>query len=473
VMRLYSFERTIRITLGVRVAVVMCAVNLCSMPVSAQTTHHTVDQQTPKYIFNEISRIFTERYVYPDSGRKYGQKIGVWAESKDYDGIIDAKEFADLVTNDLQKMTHDKHVTFRVIESSDLGEEKEGSLHHPVRLFRINQNENYGLYKFEWLDDKVGYLDIRRFNTPSIARDMVVSAMNLLKNAQAVIIDIRKNRGGSTDILPLLCSYFFEYPTQLNSDYYSQYDLTIENWTEENDTGIRLINVPLYILTSRETFSAAESFAYDMKVWKRAVIIGDSTGGGAHSVDLFKIGDRFEMYMSTVRSFNPLTQSDWEGTGVIPDILVPAAFALDTALVLATKAAKVHEQTNESDMKKAIQEMQIQINQADSLYQLGNDDDAAELLDSAFQTGSNVNMLDEFFLQVLAYEYWSREDERMLVSVLKRYIDLFPNSYSAYETMAWAYMTHENKELAARYFEKVLKLKPDNSTAIQMLKQLK
>jgi C-terminal processing protease CtpA/Prc len=99
-------------------------------------------------------------------------------------------------------------------------------------------------------------------------------------------------------------------------------------------------DVPLFILTGPKTFSAAESFAYDLQSRKRATIVGEPTKGGAHSVDAFRVDDQFEFYISTERSISPVTGGNWEGTGVLPDVTVPAANALEKALVLAKEAGE-------------------------------------------------------------------------------------------------------------------------------------
>ena len=439
----------------------------------AQTIQQIVEPQDKIKIMKEISSLFKDRYVYPDLGRKYAKDILSMIQSDRYNAISDVKEFAEKVTIDLQKLTHDKHVTFRLVESSNLGEEKRGSLHHPVRLSRLIQKENLGFSRFDWIEGNIGYLDIRRFNPPSIAKDMVIAAMNFVSGAGAIIIDLRENQGGSTDGLPFLSSYFFEYPTQLNSDYFREYDITKESWTVKEIVGKRLTDIPLFILTSDKTFSAAESFAYDMKVRSRAVIIGDSTKGGAHSVDLFKIEDRFEIYISTARSFSPITGSNWEGTGVIPDLLVPAETALDTAIVLAKEAAHEYLKIKDSELKKAVHKMQWQLDRADSLYQMNQDELASTVLDSVFQTGSEANLIDEFFVQVLFYDYWSRQNDKMLSGILKKNIDLFPDSPDAYESLAWYYVENGKNDLAIQYFERVLELDQNHSLSIEMLRKLK
>lgn len=460
-------------TSSVKAFIINCALFFLIFSATAQTSGQTVTRQEKEKIMKQIGELFRDNYVFPDLGKKYEQDIQYMMKTDAYDSIEDAKEFAERITSDLQEITNDKHNYFRLIESSDMGEEKAGSLHHPVRLFRLIQEENWGFTRLDWLEGKIGYMDIRRFNPPSIGKDIIVTAMNFVKAANAIIIDIRENQGGDTDILPFFSSYFFEYPIQLNSDYFRKYDMTKESWTVKEIVGKRLSDIPLFILTSKRTFSAAESFVYDMKVRDRATIVGDSTRGGAHSVDLFKIDDRFEIYISTARSFNPLTGDNWEGTGVVPDILVPAESALDTALVLAKKAADEYGKMKDSQMKEAVIKMQDQLDRADKCFQIGKDDLAASMLDSAFQTGLNVNLIDQFFMQVLAYDYWLRPDDKMLIGILKKNVDLFPNSYSAYEILAWAYISHEKNELAAEAFKKVLDLNPGNSMASQMLEKLK
>ena len=423
-------------------------------------------------ILQKISELMRNKYVLPDLGIEYEQEILSWIKSDKYGSIDSTKKFAGQLTEDLQNLANDKHISLRVIEPTDLDEEKAGSLRHPVRLSRLIKNENMGFYKFEWLEGNIGYLDIRRFNTPAISKDMLTSAMKLIARSNAIIIDIRENQGGSTDVLPLFCSYFLEYPTQLNSDYFREDDVTKKSWTVKNIGGKRLTDTPLFVLTSRTTFSAAESFAYDMQANKRAVIVGDSTRGGAHSVDLFRIDDRFEIYLSTARSFNPVTGENWEGTGVIPDVHVPAVSALDTAIVLAQTAAIEYSMVQDVEMKKTVSLMQNQLDRADSLYRVDREQSADDLIDSVFEIGSKVDLIDEFFVQVLAYDYWSEEHHKILIGILRKNITIFPKSPGAHDILAWAYMDYGDKDLAIKYFNKVLQLDPDNSLAPEMIKKL-
>jgi tetratricopeptide (TPR) repeat protein len=263
------------------------------------------------------------------------------------------------------------------------------------------------------------------------------------------------------------------YPTQLTSSYARQNDLLTEFWTIKDIGAEPLLDTPVFILTSDRTFSAAESFAYDMKVRKRATIIGDSTRGGAHSVDLYKIDDQFEIYISTERAINPLTGENWEGVGVIPDILVPSEVALDTAIVLAKKAGQEFARGKEAKLKQAVADMQIHLDNAEKLYRANKQADADAALDSVFQIGATVGLINEFFIDVLAYNYLSAKDDQILYAILNKKIALFPRSVSAYERLASVYYSKGKKELALQYFQKVLELEPDNRNAAKMIERIR
>jgi C-terminal processing protease CtpA/Prc len=130
-----------------------------------------------------------------------------------------------------------------------------------------------------------------------------------------------------------LASYFFdERPVILNRFFDRPSNRTTDQTTLASVPGRRMPGVPLYILTSRRTFSAAEGFAYSLQALKRATVVGETTGGGAHpSVDM-PIGSGLVAFVPVARSMNPVTGTDWEGTGVAPDLAVDADHALETAI---------------------------------------------------------------------------------------------------------------------------------------------
>ena len=161
---------------------------------------------------------------------------------------------------------------------------------------------------------------------------MAVGAMAFLANCDALIIDLRDNGGGNPEMIQLLSSYFFSgEPRHLNSFYYRLDEKTEQYWTLPYVPGSKLADTDLYVLTSSYTFSGAEEFTYNLKNMKRATIVGETTGGGAHPVRMEILNDHFAIGVPYARAVNPISKTNWEGTGIEPDVKVPAAQALDKA----------------------------------------------------------------------------------------------------------------------------------------------
>ena len=440
--------------------------------VQAQLENQELKHEEKLALIEKIGSLLKDNYVFPDLGAKYGHEIRSLFESGKFNGLSDPKEFGEKVTAALQALTKDKHINFRLIEKSDFGEDEVGSLHHPIRYFRLGEREHLGVFRLDWIENEIGYMDYRRFYYQRAAKRMLVDAINFLSTAKAIIIDLRENQGGSGRLIPLLCSYFLPHPTQLTGTYYSANNITEEWWTLEYVEGKRMLDIPLFILTSKKTFSAAEYLAYDLKVRKRATLVGEPTKGGAHSVDLFPVGDLFEIYIPTSRAVNPVTGGNWEKTGIEPDIKVPSEKALDTAVELAKKAAQEYGKAKAADLTAAVADMQDQLDKAEFLFIAGNDVEAYRLLDAVFQTAAQSGMLDEFFIDVLAYHYLSHQSYQTAIGILKKQIELYPDSPEAHGSLARAYYQQGDKQQAVKYFRKVLELDENNSIAKEMLKKL-
>jgi hypothetical protein len=444
---------------------------ICMSPslVRAQQLKSLTDNAYKNSILQKVDSLIESKYVIADKATKYADEFRMLYSSGVYESCTTAEAFAEQVRTDLIAITLDKHTNFRVIQASDVGEQVQSNLHHPVRYYRIRMKEHTGFTKLEWIDGRIGYLELRRFNFLGEAKEMLGAAMKFLAGADAIIIDLRENGGGSGDYLS---SYFLPHPTQLTGSYYREGNNLQESWTSRTLEGERMLDVPLFLLTSRNTFSAAESFAYDMKVRTRATLVGDSTKGGAHDVDYFKLDDQFEMYLSTGRAVNPVTNTNWEGIGVIPDIVVPASSALDTAIVLARAAAELFGKGKEAQLKIAVDEMQVHLDRAEKLYREKKEPPAKVALDSVFHIGRKFGLITEFFINVLAYNYYSERSENILFAVLKKSTELFPESSTAYETLASSYYDFKKYDRAIEYYSKALELSPENVNAQKRLTEL-
>ena len=435
----------------------------------AQQPKRVSDKDYQKGILQKIASLIEGKYVIAEKAGMYAAEFTKKVKAGAYASISDAKEFAERVSADLQAITHDKHVSLRKIEASDIGEKAQSALHHTIRFHRLRLKENTGVHKLEWINGHIGYLDLRRFWAIEVARDMIKAAMRFLKNADAIIIDVRENGGGSGTHLS---SFFLPYPTQLTSWYYREQNYTEEFWTTNEMEGQPLTDVPLFLLVGKNTFSAAEIFAYDMQARKRAVLIGEPTKGGAHSVDLYKIDDQFEINVSTSRAINPVTGTNWEGTGVIPDIHVSPEKAFDTAIKLSEKAAKEFSKSKDAKLKLAVDEMQVQLALAEKLFKENETTAAKAALDSLFRTGESADLINEFFINVLAYNYYSDKPAPILYAILEKSIELFPNSAKAHQALADLYYSAGKNNLAIPFYKKALLLNPGNANILKRLAEL-
>jgi C-terminal processing protease CtpA/Prc len=136
-------------------------------------------------------------------------------------------------------------------------------------------------------------------------------------------------------MVTLLCSFFFQKRTRLTTMFTRESGRAEDIWSDETRPGGIADSVPVYVLTSRRTFSAGEAFAYQLQMLKRATIVGEVTGGGARPARPRRIDDHFFMNVPYARMINPVSGTDWEGVGVQPDVRVPEGEALETARRLA------------------------------------------------------------------------------------------------------------------------------------------
>jgi C-terminal processing protease CtpA/Prc len=185
------------------------------------------------------------------------------------------------------------------------------------------------------MDGNIGYLKVDAFPELALCRPSVEAAMHFVNQADSLIFDLRQNHGGDPHTVALTASYLFDHPVHLNDMYNPRSGTTEGSWTQSPIPGNNLIGKPIFILTSAMTFSGGEEFCYDLKMLRRATIVGERTGGGAHPISLHQIDDQFTIAVPFAKPVNPVFKTDWEGSGVVPDVNVKAKDALETATKLA------------------------------------------------------------------------------------------------------------------------------------------
>lgn len=299
-----------------------------------------LNKEQRKEVVEGVSKIIIENYVFPKVAQKNANFIQEQFKSGKYNEIIDAHKFAEQLTIDLQKINHDKHMEVRVKKPQVPQSEQKQSSSPYLEYLKQEQKENYGFKKIEILEGNVGYIDFRYFSGFDSAKETVDGVLKVIKNTDAVIFDLRKNDGGSPEMVQYICSYFFSEKTHLNSLYWRKGNRTQEFWTLDELPSERMPDVPLFVLTSKYTFSGAEEFAYNFQTRKRAIIVGESSGGGANPGGPIEINELFSINVPTGRAINPITQTNWEGTGVLPNIKTSSTNAFDKAYLLAKSSAE-------------------------------------------------------------------------------------------------------------------------------------
>ncbi len=279
-----------------------------------------------------------EFYVFPDTTKKMADAVKAKQKKGDYDSITDGDAFAKMLTENFQELSHDKHLRVN-FSPAPMPERPEGppNADERARYRKDMERMNCGFDKVEILSGNVGYLKFNFFADPEVCGPTAVAAMNFLANVDAIIFDLRENGGGDPKMIAFISTYLFSEPTHLNDLWERKGDATHQYWTLPYVPGKRLDGKPAYVLTSKQTFSGAEEFSYNLKNLKRATLIGETTGGGAHPVSGHRIDEHFMIGVPFARAINPISKTNWEGTGVEPDVKVPSADALATAQKLAAE----------------------------------------------------------------------------------------------------------------------------------------
>jgi C-terminal processing protease CtpA/Prc len=343
--------------LGVFILIFLNAPSLC-LDKTKGIQDVSLDAEKKADVVESIGTLLVNKYIFLKTAKDMQDLIETKLKEGKYDGIKSVDEFARVLTKDLRSVSKDKHV--RVVHDPDLvqrirqseSKSEEERKKERDRQIEGERQRNFGFQKMELLEGNIGYLDLRYFSGVRPSGETAVAAMNFLSNANAIIIDLRKNGGGNPSMIQLLSSYFLDDYTHLNSFENRGEDSLQQFWTLPYVPGRNMYEADLYVLTSQRTFSGAEEFTYNMKNLERATIIGETTGGGAHPGGMRIAKHDFLVWVPTGRAVNPITKTNWEGTGIEPHVSVPQEEALDKAHAMALE--KLMEKTEDKAKKTAL-----------------------------------------------------------------------------------------------------------------------
>jgi hypothetical protein len=405
----------------------------------------------------KIDSLLQEHYIFPDKAKLISIQLKKQYQNGEFKKYNLIDSFAIAITKEIRSINNDKHLavwnTPFPIKKTSLNNDFETYFYN---FTNIRKQAN-GFKEVKIIDGNIGYLKIDFFLNET--NPTIDSYMNLLKNTDAVIIDLRNNGGGNPKTVQYLCSYFLKKAILINTLYYREGNRTDSIFTT-NVNGKKLFDVPLLILTSPKTFSGAEEFSYNMQAQKRAVIIGEISGGAANPGDVFKINNELEIFIPTGRGINPITKTNWEGIGVIPEIITKENLTDTIAINKALKLAEAYRSKKQAESKILYQKLQEIVDQ-DYILTEGNNISNVDFkifevlqkwIDSDLYTENDINF------------FGSKMTKKPVIaeSILKANTQLFPNSPIAFLNYGDLLELNGKKDEAL----KILKKSVDIATAI-------
>lgn len=287
-----------------------------------------------KTLVDSLTNQIIKYYVNKDAAIKMNSYLKKRLKEGHYNNIKDPHALAGALTSDILFINRDEH--FHLEYNPQMANELLGNIDDVPKMvaekLRQEKEKNFGFKKVEILNGNIGYLEISGFSRLNkYSKATADAALKMLSNSRAIIIDLRYGIGGSPDMVNHIISHFFRNPTHVADIYIRSENTTLPYWTVPDSTYGPLIDIPIYVLTSYKTFSAAEGLTYELQCLKRATIVGETTRGGAHTVTYRPLSSGFICDIPFGRATSPVTKRNWEKIGVTPDIKVPAERALEVA----------------------------------------------------------------------------------------------------------------------------------------------
>src|SRR5437588_630428 len=291
-----------------------------------------LDATERRRVIDGAAAILEKDYFDRDNAKKMAAALRAHEKNGDDHAVTDGPAFAALLTQQMREVSPDRHLTLAYSEAP-LAQHPIAPTPEDLAGYRkAMKNQHCTFEEVAILPHNIGYLKLNSFPDVSLCRATAAAAMDSLNHTETVIFDLRDNRGGEPAMVSFLAAYLFDHPEYL---YNPRENTTEESWTHSPVPGNKLADKPAYVLTSSRTFSGAEQFCYDLKMLKRATLVGETTGGGAHSGVWHRIDDHFGMGIPETKAINPYSKTDWAEIGVEPDVKVKAAYALEAAKELA------------------------------------------------------------------------------------------------------------------------------------------
>lgn len=416
-----------------------------------------LSKEYKEQVVNSLSQLMNDYYVFPEVAKQTEAHLKKQLAEGYYDAFETDEALATALTESVQSINKDKHMRIwknRPYVAPNNSPERLVEEHLDQR--DRSRRNNAGFVDVKVLEGNVGYLDLRGFAGLESGQPLADAYMKLLSNTDAIIIDLSKNGGGSPAMVQYLCSYFFDKHIHLNSLYWREGDVTEEFWTLDAVGGTKMPEVPLFVMTSNRTFSGAEEFSYNMQTQKRATLVGQTTGGGANPGGTRPINDNLSVFIPSGRAINPITKTNWEGVGVVPEVQTTPEATFDKAHELAKQAAETYRVHQNERFGKLLTDLNSHLEK----YMAGTSEEAVL---KSIRTCQEANLLREGDINALGYSYLvEKEKPELATCIFRANTILYPESPNVYDSYGESLIATGDLKNALKNYEKAVELADKN-----------
>lgn len=414
-----------------------------------------INDRFKKETITKIDLLLQEHYVFSDQAEliiNHLNKSLKEGKFKKYE-LLDS--FAIAITKELRVVNNDKHLgVWAAFVPVQEHENQSDDYQMYLKNYTDTRKQAGGFKEVKVIDGNIGYLNIDFFLAET--NKTIDAYMALLANTDAIIIDLRNNGGGNPKTVNYLCSYFLESNLLINTLYFRQGNRKDEVITHEVN-GRKRIDVPLFIITGPKAFSGAEEFSYNMQSQKRAVLVGEATGGAANPGDVFKINSDLEIFIPVGTGVNPVTKTNWEGIGVLPEIKTSAENAYSKTVELANQAGEIYRNKKASESKKLYDELEAIIELQAQSHSDKNDEKIEQQITEIFKKGIDLGLFAEGDINFFGSQN-IKNNPIIAEYILKSNTVLYPQSPMVYLAYGDMLELDRKRNLALINFEKSITL---------------
>lgn len=419
-----------------------------------------INDKFRKETISKIEVLLKENYVFPDQAVLIASHLNKSLREGKFKKQELLDSFAIAITKEIRVINNDKHLgVWAAFVPTKEYENSSDDYQLYLKNYTDTRKLAGGFKEVKVIDGNIGYLNINFFLAET--NKTIDAYMSLLASTDAIIVDLQNNGGGNPKTVNYLCSYFLENNVLINTLYFRQENRKDKVITHEVN-GKKMINVPLFVITGPKTFSGAEEFSYNMQSQKRATLVGETTGGAANPGNVFRINADLEIFIPTGTSTNPITKTNWEGIGVLPEIKTSSENAYSKTVELASQAAEIYRNKKASESKKLYEELETLARQQTQSYSETNLEKMEQGITGIFKKGIDLGLFSEGDINFFGSQH-IKKNPLIAECVLKSNTILYSKSPMTY--LAYGDMLELNgkRNLALINFEKSIALAEEQS----------